>query len=545
LALLTTIDSDTTIEQAFFAVAGRASNKAFLCAPADSDRGYHPGGFEITYAAAAAEIRRLMAVYRAAGLGHGSRVAVLLENRPEYFLHKLALNAIGTCVVPINPDYRASEIAYLLDNSQATLIVTLAGRRDQIAAALNVSSCPAPMLIVEDLAGPVTLPPQQLRDGPVTAETQATILYTSGTTGRPKGCVLSQGYELICGAWYASRGGLAAIRDGEDRVYNPLPVYHANSAVLSFYGMMLTGNCQIQADRFHPHRWWNEVKESRATMVHYLGVIVPLLLGRPPSDEERGHCVRFALGAGVEPQLHAPFEQRFGFPLIEVWAMTEMLRLIADSIPPRRVGTRAFGRADPGIEVRVVDDDDHDQPDDQPGEMIIRHSAATPRKDFFSGYLGDDKATEHAWRGGWFHTGDVVRRDRDGMLYFVDRKKNIIRRSGENIAAAEIEAVLQTHGDVKQVAVLAVPDEMRDEEVLACVVLNQSRPADEAAAELFAYCYERLAYFKAPGWIFFTDTLPVTGTQKLQKHQIFPADADPRRLPGMIDLRHAKRRDRR
>ena len=211
--------------------------------------------------------------------------------------------------------------------------------------------------------------------------------------------------------------------------------------------------------------------------MHYLGIIAPLLLGQPPSADDRRHGVRFGLGAGIEPQLHAPFEERFGFPLIELWGMTEMVRVLSDSFEPRQVGTRAFGRAVPGVDVRVVDDHDRDVPDGQPGEMLMRHSAATPRRGCFSGYLDDEAATEAAWRGGWFHTGDVVSRGADGMLHFVDRKKNIIRRSGENIAAAEIEAVLLTHPDVQQAAVMAVKDELREEEVLACVVLKRPLPA--------------------------------------------------------------------
>ena len=212
--------------------------------------------------------------------------------------------------------------------------------------------------------------------------------------------------------------------------------------------------------------------------MHYLGVIAPLLLAQPPGEDERRHGVRFGLGAGIEPQLHAPFEERFGFPLIELWGMTEMVRVLADSFEPRQVGTRAFGRAVPGVDVRVVDEHDRDVPDGQPGEMLVRHSAATPRRGCFSGYLDDEAATEAAWRGGWFHTGDVVSRGPDGMLHFVDRKKNIIRRSGENIAAAEVEAVLLTHPDVQQAAVMAVKDELREEEVLACVVLKRPMPAE-------------------------------------------------------------------
>jgi len=124
-----------------------------------------------------------------------------------------------------------------------------------------------------------------------------------------------------CGPDNPASLGLKMRPEG-DRIYNPLPVYHCNSAVVSFCGAMLNGSCQIQPDRFHPARWWSEVKQTRATVVHYLGVIAPMLLGRPPSEEERGHAVRFGIGAGVEPTLHAAFEERFGFPLIEVWGMT-------------------------------------------------------------------------------------------------------------------------------------------------------------------------------------------------------------------------------
>src|SRR5690606_28544666 len=129
-------------------------------------------------------------------------------------------------------------------------------------------------------------------------------------------------------------------------------------------------------------------------------------------------------------------------------------------------------------------------------------------KRFFSGYFGDPEATEQAWRGGWFHTGDVVCRSTDGTLSFVERKKNIIRRSGENIAAAEVEAVLQSHPHVAQVAVLAVPDELREEEVLACVVLEETRANLDAARQLFDFCRAQLAYYKTPGWVLFVDNLP-------------------------------------
>jgi crotonobetaine/carnitine-CoA ligase len=469
---------------------------------------------------------------------------MLLENHPDHVFHKLALNSIGACCVPINPDYRPGETAYLIDHSEPDLVLTLGAREGQAREALVQCAHRPPIIIADEFASSLPKAPRRAGDGGPRPETPASVLYTSGTTGRPKGCVLSHGYEIASGARYASLGGLAVMYPCQDRIYNPLPLYHVNSGVLSLFGAILTGNCQIQPERFHPQRWWREIVETRATIVHYLGIIAAMLHNQPSDAYERSHDVRFGIGAGVEPEFHRAIEQRFGFPLIEVWGMTEMVRVLADSCEPRQVGTRAFGREFPGLEIRVVDDQDRDVPDGQPGEMLFRHSEAAPRRGCFSGYLKDEPATEAAWRGGWFHTGDVVVRESDGMLHFVDRKKNIIRRSGENIAAAEVEAVLLTHPDVRQAAVMAVKDDLREEEVLACVVLSQPKSPKDAAEMLCRYCLERLAYYKAPGWVHIVQSLPTTGTQKIQKHAVYPPGTDPRAHADVIDLRTLKRRQR-
>ncbi|MBO9677238.1 MAG: AMP-binding protein [Acidovorax sp.] len=528
--------------------AAAFGDRPLLVAPPNPARAYDPEGRTITYAQAAQAVQGLMDRYRTAGYGQGHRIALLLENRLEHMLHKLAMNALGICCVPVNPDYRPRELAYLIDHAHVDLAVVLPSRWADWQAGAREAAWQPPAVLFEQFGA--ALPPART---PATrwapeADTPASILYTSGTTGRPKGCVLSHRYELAAGAYYATRGGLVDFRPEGERIYNPLPLFHVNASILSFYAALLTGSCQIQTDRFQPTRWWQEVRDTRATIVHYLGVIVQMLCVQPPAPGDRQHCVRFGMGAGVEPQLHAAFEERFGFPLLELWGMTENVRILVDNMPPRQVGTRAFGRSTPGIEVRVADDAGDDVPDGTPGEMLIRHSAATPRKDFFSGYLGDEAATEAAWRGGWFHTGDVVTRDATGMLHFVERRKNIIRRSGENIAAAEVEAWLLAHPDVELAAVMAVPDEVREEEVLACIVLKphaRQAPDEEALLRsLFAHCETGLAYFKAPGWVWFMEQIPTTGTQKIQKHSIFGAGVDPRTLPGMHDLRPWKKRQR-
>lgn len=539
---MTGLMDDITIGAAFERAAATYADRPFLMVPTSTSRPYLRDGFTLTYGQAAEHVEALAAHYRRAGYGHGSRVATLMENHPDFVLHKLALNGIGACCVPINPDYRAGETAYLLEHSEPDLVLAVAWRRGQIEEALAQSAHKPPLVIADAVAGTLPEARRPLLPGEVSPQTPASVLYTSGTTGRPKGCVLSNGYEMSCGGWYASLDGVATLRPGEDRVYNPLPLYHINAGVLNILGVMVSGTCQILPDRFNPQRWWPEIIETQATIAHYLGVIAAMLNVQAPSPLDRAHGLRLALGAGIEPQLHAPLEARFGMPFVEVWGMTEMVRILADTHEPRRVGTRAFGAPRPGIEVRVEDDAGNTAAPGTPGELTLRHSAETPRRGFFSGYLKDETATEEAWRGGWFHTGDVVWQDEGGMVTFVDRKKNIIRRSGENIAAAEIEAMLLTHPDVKQAAVIAVKDELREEEVLACIVLKAPRPEADIAEALFQFCSQQLAYYKAPGWIHIVDALPTTGTQKIQKHQIYPGGMDPRQHPGLQDFRARKRR---
>ncbi|MBI2203271.1 MAG: AMP-binding protein [Candidatus Rokubacteria bacterium] len=533
-----------TVFDAFRATAEAAGDHVFLCAPPAPGRAYHPDGVEMTYGQVLASVLPLRSAYAGAGFGHGHRVALLLENRPEFFFHYLALNGLGVSIVPINPDYRHDEMLYQMDHSEADLAVVISARVADLEAVARDRTKPLPVVDAEHFPGSLPEPMTAAHRGDPGLETETSLLYTSGTTGRPKGCVLTNFYYLNAGAWYRDLGGRLAIEHGRERFLNPLPLFHMNAQAVTATCAILTANCLAQPDRFSPSRWWHDVVNAKATVIHYLGVMPPLLLNQPPIPEERAHRVKAGLGAGVEPELHARFEERFGFPLVEVWGMTETGRIYTDNHDPRQVTTRAFGRPFGGLEATVVDDKDAELPRDTEGELLVRWSGPEgPRHGFFSGYLKNAEATADAWRGDWFHTGDVVRQAPDGMLYFVDRKKNIIRRSGENIAAAEVEACLQAHDAVAQVAVLAAPDEIREEEVMACVVPMSSVAADRALADrLQSWCLERLAYFKAPGWVLFLDRLPTTGTQKVQKTQIFPRGEDPRRRATAFDLRDGKRR---
>jgi crotonobetaine/carnitine-CoA ligase len=533
-----------TVCDAFMATAQTAPDKVFLCAPPAAGRAYHPDGIEFTFGQTRGAVLALYERYARAGYGHGHRVALLLENRPEFFFHYLALNALGTGIVPINPDYRHDEMLYQMEHSEADLAVVIGSRVVDLERVARERAKPLPVIDAELLPSRLPRPGPAPRVGSPGLDTETSLLYTSGTTGRPKGCVLTNLYYLNAGAWYRDLGGMFRIAPGRERILNPLPLFHMNAQALTATCAILSANCLAQPERFSPTRWWQDVVNSRATIIHYLGVMPPLLLNQPPCPEERQHRVKCAFGAGVDPELHAAFEERFGFPLLEGWGMTETGRILVDRREPRQVTTRAFGRPHGGLEAKVVDDKDHELPRGAEGELLVRWGGPEgPRHGFFDGYLKNAEATEEAWRGGWFHTGDVVRQMPDDMLVFVDRKKNIIRRAGENIAAAEVEACLQAHAAVAQIAVLAVPDEVREEEVMACIVpMPGVRPDRALGEQLQAWCLERLAYFKAPGWVLFVEHLPTTGTQKVQKAQIFPRGVDPRGRPGALDLRDRKKR---
>jgi len=451
-----------------------------------------------------------------AGYSAGMRVALLLENRPVFFILWLALNRLGVSVVPVNPDLRASELSYLLGHSEPALVISIAARQAELQAAANDAQILARVIgIDDDFAKPCAN--SIVADPHNGHEREAAVLYTSGTTGNPKGCVLPNNYFLLAGCWYANVGGLATLSTAGERMITPLPVFHMNAMAYSFMAMITVGGCLCVLDRFHPRSWWQDVQESKATCLHYLGVMPSMLMSADVAAEDRQHCVKFGFGAGVDPKLHAAFETRFGFALVEAWAMTETGAgaVVAASDAQRLVGKSCLGRPEPAVDCKLVDDQGMEVESNQPGELLVRRSGSNPRYGFFSKYYKNQQATTEAWRGGWFHTGDIVRRDNAGNLFFVDRQKNVIRRSGENIAAVEVESILMRHPAVIAAGVSAVPDPVRGSEVFACLQVNH--PSAELAIDITQWCLSQLAYYKAPGYIAFVESLPLTATQKVQR----------------------------
>ncbi|SLN71669.1 AMP-binding protein [Oceanibacterium hippocampi] len=531
----------STACDAFMAATAANPEGACIAVPARADRDYLPGGAEWSYREVAASVKRLQALYAAAGFTTGHRIALLLDNRPDILVHMLALNGLGVCVLPLNPDYRQDDLRFVLGHAEVDLVVALPSRLRTLTGAVATLDVQPAIAVCE---GDDPEIPAARRPGTGEApgrETTAAILYTSGTTGMPKGCVIPNEYFYFAAERYLTAGGLMTVRFGQERLFNPLPMFYANSFAISNMAMIMSANCMIFPDRFRPKSWWRDLRETGATILHYLGLIPPVTLAAPFDPDERRHHVRFGVGAGIDPDQQRTFESRFGMPLVEVWGMSEVAISTAANVEPRSEGRRSIGRPLRGMEIALIDDRGDEVDPSMPGELCVRRAGPDPRRGLFREYFRDPEATAEAWRDGWFHTGDIVRREVDGSYTFVDRKKHMIRRSGQNIAAAEVESCLAQHEHVRQVACIPVPDDLRQEEVMACVVTVPERSGDAALAmEIVDLALARLAYFKAPGWVLFLDSLPTTSTQKLQKSAIVGPGEDPTMRPGCFDMRQRK-----
>jgi len=539
----------SSVYQTFCDSAAQYPDQDFLHIPLQACGHYSHSSVDLSYRQAGAGIEQLKSLYQRAGFGSGHRVALLLQNRAEFLLHWLALNALGTTVVPINDEMTAEEQAYIINHSEASLLLYLPDLADKLKA---LKPLLGEHMVYQDTDQMEALcPPAEAAGGePSTLHSECALLYTSGSTGKPKGCILTNEYFLLSGSRYVNMGGLCAMEPGSERLLTPLPLVHMNAMACSTVAMIMSGGCLIQLDRFHPRSWWQTVRDSRASILHYLGVMPAMLLNMEPMEGPGGDDfsgqVKFAFGAGVNPKHHAAFEQRFGFPLIEAWGMTETGNngAIIANLEPRHVGSCCFGVPPQHLDIRLIDEAGVTVPPGEPGELLVRHRGDEPRRGFFSGYLKNPQATDEAWAGNWLHTGDVVRQDAEGAMYFVDRRKNVIRRSGENISALEVEAVLSEDPAVAMAVVCPVPDDIRGDEVMACIIPATDAQRDQQGAQQIARrALQSLAYFKIPGYIAFADQLPLTASEKPKRAEIKALAIAMLEGGQCHDVRHLKKRN--
>ncbi|HVV11704.1 AMP-binding protein [Amycolatopsis sp.] len=473
-------------------------------------------GLRCTFAEVERRSTRLAFALLELGAEPGDRVAVMLRNEPEFPLLWLALAKIGAILVPVNVNYRELDGAHVLRHSGARFAVTgpeFAGLLKRIAAETALER----VLTVDELHAESLAAAEFEAAG----EQAVNIQYTSGTTGAPKGCVLPHRYWLTLARGLVSE--FPAI-SAEDTILTAQPFHYIDPQWNVVLGLA-SGATLVVLDRFHPATFWERIREYRVTWFYCLGLMPTLLLRTPESAVDREHDVRAISASAIPPDLHAALERRWGAPWFEAFGMTEtgadirMSELDHDEL----VGTGCIGTPTRDREAMIVGENGKPLPRGQTGELVLRGVG------LMHGYYQDPEATARAFRNGWFHTGDLATMDVHGRIFYVGRTKDMIRRSGENISADEVERALLLHPAVRLAGVVAVPDELRGEEVKAFVVLAAGAEPEELAE----FCAGKLAYFKVPRYWTLADSLPLTPSERVAKAQLRESS-----LPTYDRVRH-------
>ena len=486
-------------------------------------------GCALSYAQFSRRVEAAACALAARGIEAGERVALMAPNSANYVVLFFALARLGAVMVPVNPDFGPSEAGYVLQHSGVAAVAThpvaLASARQ---AARPLSRAPWIFQLEGEFDGLISSAPQSALPPPPQGETTCLILYTSGTTGFPKGVMHSQKNFVMAGEGFVARMWLQPA----DRLLCILPMFHINALFYSLAGALAAGASLVLAPKFSASAFWRTAAETAATQVNIIAAIGNVLARRPRSEFDPRHKLRVIYGAPITPEMERTFREEFRVPvMIEGYGMTEIPGAANNPFDgerrPNSMGRAAVHpyRAVKFAELRVVDDGGCELPDGKVGELWVK----TPI--LMHGYYRDPGQTAAAMERGWFKTGDLVRRDADGYYSFVARKKDIIRRRGENISGAEIDRVVGDHPAVVHCAAVPVPSELGEDEILVAIVRKPG--AEVSAREIAEWCRERLAAIKVPRYVAFVESLPMTPTQRVQKFQL---RADPALLARAVDL---------
>jgi carnitine-CoA ligase len=475
------------------------------------------GDATLSFAEACEVAARAAGTLRASGIGVGDRVALMCSNRIEFLQVFLGCAWLGAVLVPINTASRGLQLQHILANSGARLLVIeaeLVSHLDQLNfAALPLEAIWGVGPVTGPRAGgplvrPMPMPGEPSEPAVLRVSDLVAILYTSGTTGPSKGVCCPHAQYF----WWGLNTSRLLGLDGDDVLCTTLPLFHTN-ALNTFYQALLMGAHVVYEPRFSASAFFTTLAARNATVTYVLGAMVPILLSRPPSAEERAHRVRIALAPGVPARFLGEFTARTGIGLLEGYGSTETNFVIGTTLDRQKPGT--MGPVFEGFAARVVDEEDNDVADGEPGELILRADAPFA---FATGYFGMPEKTVEAWRNLWFHTGDRVICDPDGYFRFVDRLKDAIRRRGENISSFEVEQVLLSHPAVANAAAFPVGSELAEDEVMAAIVLHPDSRVSQA--DLLRFCAPRLPYFAVPRYLELVDALPMTENGKVQKYKL-------------------------
>jgi carnitine-CoA ligase len=477
---------------------------------------------DLTYGEFHQNGNKLANVMTSLGLYKGKLCAVMLPNSPEFLITWLGLARLGVIEVPINVAYRGDLLAYILNKAECQAIVIsskwverigeisseLTHLRHVIVVGEDDHSLPRPIMChsyekLMDNAG----------DEPVDVEIKpndpSLILFTSGTTGPSKGAILSHQANFTLASTCCELMNYGPT----DHLFTVFPLFHVNARYATILPALISGSDVVMHEKFSASRFWDICRTEQITSFTYMGSLLTLLMKQPERHDDGDNPVRMIQGAPVPLEIYEDFEKRFNLKITEAYGSTEVGLAMVNRAESFRKGS--CGKAVSVYEVEIHDENDQPCPVGEVGEIVVR-----PKKPgvLFSGYYGMPEATVEMWRNLWFHTGDRGRVDEDGYFYFIDRKKDVIRRRGENISSYEIERVINTHPKVQEAALVGVPSELSEEEVLAVLILREGE--ELKPEELLDFCQPRMAHFAVPRYIRFVKEFPRTPSQRIEKYKL-------------------------
>lgn len=453
----------------------------------------------------------------ALGVQKGDKVCLLLSNCPEFIYLFLGAPKQGAVLVPINVLLKAEEVQYIVNHSDAAILVAEAQFLPLVEAIRPACPKLKQVVVVGETKQAGVIPFAELLAASaaeiqveITPQDEMGIIYTSGTTGKPKGVVLTQ-ENYYANSW---QGMMVAGMTADERAMCILPLFHVNGQVVTVLMPLQAGASVILTEGFSPKTFFHNLTRYRATTFSGVPTVYSILLNLPDADQYDLSSLRLCIcGAAPMPvEVFTQFEEKFKTRIVEGYGLSE--GTCASTINPvegkRKIGS--IGLPLPGQDVRIFDEHDRELPPGQVGEIVIRG------RNVMKGYYKNPEATAETLRHGWLHTGDLGYCDEEGYFYIVGRKKEMIIRGGVNIYPKEIEEVLYRHPKVREAAVVGLPDKIWGEEVGCFLILKEGQQWSQE--EVVAYCQEHLADFKCPRKVFFVDSFPKTATGKIQKHRL-------------------------
>ncbi|BBY83721.1 AMP-binding protein [Mycolicibacterium pulveris] len=481
------------------------------------------------------------------GIRPGDAVGVFAHNSTDLLATMFGCAFLGAVYTPINVDYTGEFLRHQLATAEARVVLTDAALIDEIGCV--ASKLPDLAHVIArpggtspPAAGPeirgvsihpvaeVYAPATQLPAGPdPRGDSVSAVIFTAGTTGPSKGVAMSQNYLCASAKQVFDLRGATA----DSTVYAAFPLFHLAAISLVVLGPLTATATGALDNRFSPNKFWSRVHHFAADQTVLLGAMSTMLWNRPEQEDDAENPVQVATIAPMPPAVHRAFEKRFGLTVLQLYAQSEAYPLtIAPASAPALPGSS--GKPNPLFTVKLFDEHDAEVPVGEVGEVVVRPNAPHV---MFEGYYRNPEATASVWRNGWMHTGDLGKFDDDGYFYFVDRKKDYLRRRGENISSFEVEQVARQYEPVADVAVIAAPSEVTEDEVVACVTVKGDETFDCEA--FFHHCAANMPYFAVPRYVWILPDLPRNPVGRVEKYKLRDTlrTADMATLDGLWDAR--------